>query len=286
MTKSLDYPLITIKEAEMILSSYESGEKTGKISLDLGISMTDFVFDKSKVHIKDEIVDIDEFRKIKENFCYALEDGELKKMAFFSDDTKFYYKLYPTKDWPTMMFSSTPMHRYSKVSPKEDTLAKIKDITDVSPIKGSVLDTCCGLGYTAICAADHAKEVRTFERDENVIYLEAINPYSRRLFTDKRIKHNHANVYDEIWTMKDNYFDIIIHDPPTPKYSSLLYSKDFYGELFRIMKNGAVLYHYAPWPHKTRGEDFPKNISKNLEKCGFIVLGYKQSSSGIIAKKP
>jgi len=181
-----------------------------------------------------------------------------------------------------MMFSSTPMHRYSKVSPKEDTLAKIND---VSPIKGTVLDTCCGLGYTAICAADHAKEVHTFERDENVIYLEAINPYSRRLFTDKRIIHHHANIYDEIWPMKDETFDIIIHDPPTPKYSSLLYSRNFYEELLRVMKKGATLYHYAPWPHKTRGEDIPKTISKNLEAVGFVIIGYKASSSGIIAKK-
>ena len=288
MTEYLDYPLITIKESRQILDSQKSGETKLSVSLDLGIARTEITIDldNDEAHLKDETVALDEFRKVKEDFCYAIEEGELKKIAFFSDETKYYYKLFPTKDWPTMMFSSTPMHRYSKVSPKEDTFAKINDVNEAARIKGSVLDTCCGLGYTAICAADHAKEVHTFERDENVIYLEAINPYSRRLFTDKKIKHNHANIYDEIWTMKDESFDVIIHDPPTPKYSSLLYSRDFYGEMLRILKKGGILYHYAPWPHKTRGEDFPKTISKNLERCGFEVIGYKQSSSGIIARKP
>lgn len=282
MTEYLDYKIITIKEANNIIKAHDSGNELVRISLDLGISAVDVKIDGELIDLLGEIVKIDEFHKVKDGFCYAVEDGELKKIAFFSDETRFYYKLHPTKDWPTMMFSSTPMHRYSKVSPQEDTLAKIKD---VSPIKGNVLDTCCGLGYTAICASKYANNVHTYERDENVIYLEAINPHSRKLFTDKKIKHNHANIYDEIWTIADNSFDIIIHDPPTPKYSSLLYSKNFYDELFRVLKGGGTLYHYAPWPHKTRGENFPEIISKNLKKSGFVVIGYKESSSGIIAKK-
>lgn len=278
----IDLPIITVKEANQIIDAVDKGLEFVDISLDLGITKYTVKISGEEIIFKDDILFLEDIKGIKEDFCYVIEESELKKLGFFSDETQFYYKLFPTRDWPTMMFSSTPMHRYSKISPREDTLSKIKNI---QPIKGKVLDTCCGLGYTAIMASSYATAVYTHECDDNVVYLEAINPYSRKLFTEKKIKHIFGNIYDIITDYEDDFFDIIIHDPPTPKYSPELYSDEFYHELLRVLKSGGYMYHYAPAPHKTKGEEFYKRLEMRLIRAGFSEVIYHASSSGIVAKK-
>jgi hypothetical protein len=272
-------PLITKKEAERIL---KSGEGSVEVSLDLGISSTSLQIKDGLVHVNEDKVPLKDFEKVKEDACYAIEDDSLKKLAIFSEKTDLYYKLMPTKDWPTIKLSATPMHRYVKVSPKEDTLSKIREI---KPVKGKILDTCCGLGYTAIVSSREADEVYTFEKDHNMLYMASLNPYSQELFTNKKIKIFQEDISEAISRFENNFFDRIIHDPPTFKREPTLYSKNFYQQLFRILKKGSILYHYAPWPHKTRREVFYKSMIKNLKECGFRRAEYKPDSSGIRATK-
>jgi predicted methyltransferase len=59
------------------------------------------------------------------------------------------------------------------------------------------------------------------------------------------------DILEGIKQFSDNFFDEIIHDPPTFKYSPDIYSKQFYEELFRVLKKGGKLYHYSPLPHIT-----------------------------------
>jgi predicted methyltransferase len=223
-----------------------------------------------------------ELKKVKEGSCYLIKEGHLPKLAFFSEDTNFYYKLIPTKDWPTATLSSTPMHRHTHLSPQEDTLLKIKEI---APLKGKVLDTCCGLGYTSIVSAREAEEVYTFERDRNMLELAKYNPYSQELFTDKNIFLSLEDINSAIRRFPSGFFSRIIHDPPTFKYSPELYSLPFYRELYRVLQAGGLIYHYAPSPHKTRGEQFPLRIIANLKKAGFKAVEYHLESSGIRAVK-
>ena len=271
-------PILTKKEANRIMLA------SGKVELTLDLGQTkEFVDVKEDVVlIRDQKLPIEDLKKIKDDTAFIVEDNHLKKMAFFADDTNLYYKLIPTSDWPTFTLSSTPMHRHTHMSPKEDTEAKI---SAVGPT-GRVLDTCCGSGYTAIMAAKDADEVHTFEKDKNVIFLDTFNPYSHEVFTNKKIKfHKEENIFEGIKKFKDDYFDRIIHDPPTFKYAPELYSKDFYVELFRVIKLGGTLYHYAPAYQKTQGKLFYLKIVKNLKEVGFRSVNYDEQSSGVFAIK-
>jgi len=281
-------PIITRKEAQQILLASETGKSKISISLDLGISKSEIEIKtgpKNKFAIiNNQKLPLAEFEKLKEDTCYFIEKNSLKPVIIFSDETNFYYKLLPTTDWPTITFSSTPMHRHTLISPKEDSKRKVDA---VSPIKGKVLDTCCGLGYTAIIASEKADDVIVFEHDENVIEIARLNPYSESLFDNKntKIRLFQEDIALGISKQKDRYFDRIIHDPPTFKYASELYSKRFYQELFRVMKKGGILYHYCPNPGKMHGAEFHLRTLRDLKAVGFSDVKYDERSSGIIAKK-
>ena len=276
--------ILTFNEAQKILKAKE-GPLT--LSLDLGLSTATIEKSKTNVKIGDQTIPLKAFTKVKETFCYAVEDHQLKKVALFSEDTNLYYKLLPTSDWPTITLSSTPMHRHTHFSPAQDAKLKIKEI---APIKGKVLDTCCGLGYTAILAVKYADDVYTFEVDKNVLLVASYNPYSQELWANKKIHLTEGKDSTEaILDFSDSFFDRIIHDPPTFVRAPQLYHLDFYKQLFRVLKKGGLLYHYAPAPGKTkdaRGREFHKQIIKGLKDAGFMGVEYHQESSGVVGRKP
>jgi len=275
----MGYLIATKREAEDILNA-KDGEFS--ISLDLGISKTRIRIKGRIAVIDGQEIPIDDFKKINEKFCYLIEDNQLKKLAFFSEETSTYYKLIPTDDWPTIALSSTPMHRHTHLSPKQDTMLKIREI---EPVKGKVLDTCMGLGYTAIMSSKKADEVHTFEKDRNMVLMSKINPHSREIFTAKNIVIHDKDVFEGIKAFNDSYFDRIIHDPPTFKRAPELYSGKFYAELCRVLKSNGIMYHYSPMPSKTKGKKFYTAIIRNLREAGFSKAEYREESSGIRAVK-
>ena len=274
----MQLPIITKKQAAKILNSKE------KINISLNLEKTESEIEikKDYVIIKNQKIPKKEFKDLKDNVCYIIEEGKVKKMAWYSEVTEFYYKLYPTDDWPTITLSSTPMHRHANLSPKEDTKRKIEKI---KPISGNVLDTCCGLGYTAIMSSKYAKKVHTFEKDSNVLYFAEFNPYSKDLFEKENIQVHNENVKKGIESFKDNNFERIIHDPPTFKFAPELFSKEFYKKLFRVLKNKGKIYHYAPWPQKSKGRVFYHKIVNNLKDIGFKDVRFDEYSCGVLAKK-
>lgn len=278
----MTYLLITKREAEEVINAKKDKKESVNISLDLGLTKTQANIGGNQVKINEHSVPISEFEKVNEKFCYFIEDSQLKKVAFFSEDTNTYYKMIPTDDWPTFALSAVPMHRRIHLSPKEDTLLKIKEI---SPVNGKVLDTCCGLGYTAITSSKDAEEVHTFEKDKDVITVAEINPYSRELFSSKKIKLHQDDIFTAIKNFENSYFDRIIHDPPTFKRAPELYSKQFYVELYRVLKKGGIIYHYSPAYQKLKGRKFYITIIKNLKEAGFWKAEYHEKSSGIRAFK-
>ncbi|MCX6804195.1 MAG: methyltransferase [Candidatus Diapherotrites archaeon] len=276
--------ILTKETAENIISTQKLGHPKLLTTLDLGCTETDVDILEGFVVLAKEKVSIQVLKNLKENTCYVLEDGEFKSIDFFGEDTNLFYKLKPALDWPTLTLSSVPMHRFKHISPKKDTESKINE---VSPLFGRVLDTCCGLGYTAISAAksDKVEEVVVFERDKNVLRIAEYNPFSQELFSNNKIKLKNESAFEGIKTIKKNYFDRIIHDPPTVSFAKELYSSEFYKELFRVLSKRGILYHYCPNPGKTKGGEFWPRVKERLEKIGFVNVEYHKSSSGLKCEK-
>jgi len=225
---------------------------------------------------------VDLKRRLKDNLCYLLKkDGPLP-IAFFSSSTNRFYKLIPTRDWPSVAIGSVPMHRIKGISPKEDTENKIKLINP----KGMVLDTCMGLGYTAIMASLVSRKVYTFELDENIYFIARLNPLSQVLFErDNNIVVRKGDISRLIRKFKDGFFDCIIHDPPTFKLAPVLYSQKFYRELQRVLKIGGRFFHYTPLYGIKRGQFFPAKIKKNLAETGFKIISFSPDKGGILCQK-
>ena len=263
----------------MILSSYQARQlleakkkdlKEIEISLDLNKTL-------SKINIEGNFFIFPQNEKISEeqlkkpikneNACFLLRDNSLIKIQLFSDETNKFYKLVPTKDAPTIEISGIRMHVTKDMTPMQDTNRKIESI---APIHGYILDTCMGLGYTAIAASKSADFVITCERDENVLEIAKYNPWSKELFYNKKISILKTNILDEIKVFKSSMFDFIIHDPPRLSLASELYSLDFYKQIFRVLKNNGRLYHYTGNPgSKNRKINLVGNVSKRLKQAGF-----------------
>ncbi|NJE61996.1 methyltransferase domain-containing protein [Thermococcus sp. 21S7] len=195
-----------------------------------------------------------------------------------------FYKLVPTIP-PTIEINGIRMHRTKEVNPLQDTRNKVDA---VKPKEGeTVLDTCMGLGYTAIEASKRGAYVITIEKDPNVIELAKINPWSRELFTGGKIQVIHGDAFDVVKRFKDESFNVVIHDPPRFSLAGQLYSEEFYRELFRILKPGGRLFHYVGNPGKKyRRKDLQKGVMERLRRAGFVGVKRVEEALGVVARKP
>ncbi len=211
----------------------------------------------------------------------------IEKTNYFSPKTGKFYQLLPTRTIPVLKINSVPMQRYATLDPLTDTKLKIL----AAQPKGRVLDICTGLGYTAIEAARRKEvaEVITLEQDEEVLEIARINPASRELFKNKKINIKVGNAAETIRDFPQESFDIIIHDPPTFTMAPELYHSGLYRQLFRVLKQGGTLWHYAPRPGKAKtpakADKFVANIIRRLKETGFVQVFYEEKSCGILAKK-
>jgi len=262
--------ILTYNEAHILLEANKKELKEAAVSLDLNKTLSEikiengcFIFpDNQKLgesQLKKPVKD--------DTSCFLVRDSSLVKIQLFSNETNKFYKLVPTKDAPTIEISGIRMHVTKEMSPIWDTNKKIESI---SPINGFVLDTCMGLGYTAIAASKQAEFVMTCEKDENVIEIAKHNPWSQELFDNKKISIIKIDILKEINSFKSSMFDAVIHDPPRLNLASELYSFDFYKQIYRVLKNNGKLYHYTGSPgSRNRNVNLAGNVSKRLKKAGF-----------------
>ena len=166
-------------------------------------------------------------------------------------------------------------------SPKKDAENKINLIRP----QGYVLDTCMGLGYTAILSANTAIKVITFEKDDNVFKVAKVNPFSKSLFASANIEIRRGDIAVEIKDQASESFDCIIHDPPTFTLAGELFSGDFYAELKRVLKKRGRLFHYTPLYKIRQGFDFPASVKRRLQGCGFLKITYSQAAGGFLCQK-
>lgn len=276
--------ILTRYQAMQLLEARKKGLKYAELSLDLGVSRIKVgIENNSFIFLDGQKLEESQLKKpIKDDSsCFMVKDSSLVKIQLFSGETNKFYKLVPTKDAPTIEISGIRMHVTKEMTPLEDTKKKIEEI---SPVEGVVLDTCMGLGYTAIMASKQADFVFACEKDENVLEIARLNPWSKELFSSRKINILKASIFDEIRAFKGSMFDAIIHDPPRLNLASELYSLDFYRQLFRVLKNNGKLYHYTGSPgSKNRKINLSKNVEKRLKAAGFNEI--RRAHYGIAAVK-
>ena len=262
-----------------------------RISTDLGLTASTVAIDYNSKLVffsGGEKLTFDEISKIAatENVCFVVEKGKTAatKIQLFSAETNRFYKLLPTKDAPTAEISGIRMHRVQERSPWQDTEDKI---SCVEPLSGMILDTCCGLGYTAIAAAASKKvgRVYTFERDRSMILIADYNPWSQPLFSYVKIKLAIDDIFSAIKYFDAGFFSAIIHDPPRLQLSPELYSSGFYQQLHRVLKKGGKMYHYTGSPGEKRGINIARGVVKRLKEAGFPSVTERKDVLGVVAVK-
>jgi len=256
------------------------------VSLDLGMSMSKviknfntFYFEEYGIILKlDEKTNI----RIKDDSVYTIVNDGLLELSIPTKNK--FYKLkapYPNKA-PTIEISGIHMHRIRNTDPWSDAVQKVRK----ARIRRGhvVLDTCTGLGYTAIGSLRFgASKVYTVEVDEIVLAISQFNPWSRFL-EDSRITILLGDVYNVVDFFDDEVFDRIIHDPPRFSLSGHLYSESFYRKLYQKLKPGGILFHYTGAPGERRRINIVKGVAERLRKVGFYVKVYSKIQ-GVVAFK-
>jgi predicted methyltransferase len=219
------------------------------------------------------------------SFLYAEIGGDVMKLGLFDGH---YYKLRPFNGVPILEIDGLRMQLVRDFKTPLD-YAKEVVLGLKIPAKGkfNVLDTCMGLGYTAMEAAKKKSvgSVITCELSEAVINLAQWNPLGEPLFKDKKIVMMKGDSADIIQTLNPDSFDFIIHDPPRFSHAPQLYSDKFYGEMFRVCKKGASIFHYVGSVGKQKGRKIEDEVEKRLKAAGFRNIIHSARLQGIFAVK-
>ncbi len=276
--------IISQYQATQLLEAKEKRLKEVHVSLDLNKSKLPVKIENGLFIFPDsQRLDESKLKKaIKDGTsCFLIRDGSLIKIKLFSEKTNKFYKLVPTGDAPTIEISGIRMHVTKNFSPIEDTQRKISSIF---PVKGTILDTCTGLGYTAIMASKYAGLVVTCEKDDNVLEIAKLNPWSEELFSSKKIKMLRASIFDEVRSFRKSMFDAVIHDPPRLSLAPELYSLEFYRQIYGVLKENGKLYHYTGSPgSRFRKINLAGNVSERLSNAGFKCI--QKAHYGLTAEK-
>jgi predicted methyltransferase len=255
--------------AQKLLFAHDEGKKLAVIDFDLGFTQKEVILRENEIEVDNLIFPLELIEQIAKKQA-VFELSEPPKIIAFYDER--YYKLEPIENSaPTLEIDGIRMHRTKMVSPLQD--AENKVMTAGIQTNDEVLDICTGLGYTAISAMDVGARVTTIEKDPNVIEIAKYNPYSRILFEESaknKIKLIMNDACKQIKSFEEESFDIILHDPPRFSLAGELYSKEFYRDLYRILRKGGRLLHYVGNPgSKYRGKDFVKGVQNRLTDVGF-----------------
>lgn len=217
-----------------------------------------------------------------ETACYQVQENAIRKIHFFSETFNRVYTLMPTAGAPTMLISGIPMHRIKGTDPHQDTLSKIKA---VAPVRGQVLDTTMGLGYTAMAAAQTAIHVTTIELDPTVTEICRLNPWSQELFTAANITRLVGDACDIMPDFGAGAFHCVLHDPPTFSLAGALYAAAFYQELHRVLAANGRLFHYIGNPDSKSGANVTRGVVRRLQAVGFKRIVPKPGAFGVLAFK-
>ena len=284
-----EWPLVLAhQQARTILAARAAGEATVSASLDLGLTTTELALTSTGVNLpRDLSIGWDDLALIagREEACFAVRGpGAIERIGRFSEALSRHYSLFPTSGAPTILIAGFSMHRIKGTDPQRDTVAKVRA---AAPLRGRVLDTSTGLGYTAIEAARNpgVEEVTTIELDPTTLAIARDNPWSRALFTDPKIRQLVGDSYAVVPGFPDESFSRIIHDPPIFSLAGELYSGAFYRELFRILRRGGKLFHYIGNLDSKGSGGVARGAIRRLKEAGFVRIERHQEAFGVVATK-
>ena len=275
-------PVLSHVQVEPLLQAHHRGERAATISMDLGLTTAEVELQADRAILPDgQWLPWEEMEEIarEESACFVIKEDTAEKVQRFSDSLNRFYSLMPTGGAPTMLISGIPMHRIKGIDPYQDTLKKLHTI---APVTGRVMDTCTGLGYTAIEAAKTADEVVTIELDPMVLEVAQLNPWSRPLFESPNIRQIVGDAFDEVQEFEDETFSRIIHDPPMFSLAGDLYSGECYRHLHRVLKPKGRLYHYIGDPNSRSGRNLTKGVVRRLQEAGFSRVVRKPDAFGVV----
>ncbi len=169
---------------------------------------------------------------------------------------------------PTVELSGIKMHVTHNGDPTQDTWSKLKAL---GTVRGRVLDSCTGLGYSAIALAGRVgnRWVLTVESDPVMVQICRENPWSRALFELPNLSPVVMDAAVLVTLCPDAYLAGILHDPPRFSLAPELYSLAFYRQCYRILRSGGRLYHYTGAPGRRRGQDLQARTAARLKQAGF-----------------
>jgi uncharacterized protein len=271
----LSPPFLTLETTTQLDSARQKGASEIPLSVDLG---------KSDAVVS---VGVDSWAwreqrfpypgKARAHTVYGWNGVQFEPIAIFD---RSLVKLVPTQ-WgpPTFEIDGIKMLVSAHISPLEDARRKV---SLVEPAGKRVLDCCGGLGYFAYCClAKNAHSITSFEKNESVLWIRAMNPWSPT--ADPRLTLRQEDIAERIVDLPAQSFDAVLHDPPRFGIAGELYSQLFYDELSRVLEPGGLLFHYTGSPNKlTSGRNVPLEVTRRLQQAGFTT---RIEGDGILARK-
>lgn len=266
-------PLVTLKEHQRLRAASNDGLTSVACSLNLGVStetvaveVDGWVWQGRRYPYLDTCRD---------RTVYHWVDGGFAPVARFSTSL---IKLVPT-EWgpPTFEIDGIKMLPTAQSSPYADAARKVALI---EPRGKVVLDTCGGLGYFAAwCVTGGARQVLSYEKHPDVIWLRGLNPWSPS--PDAVLSLIPGDIVGRITTLPDGSVDAVLHDPPRFGIAGELYSQLFYDQLARVTRREGKLFHYTGTPNRlTSGRDVPNEVVTRLRHAGFVA---RRSGDGVLA---
>lgn len=269
-----------------LLTARVAGELLGgalHVSLDLGLSEVGVDHVEGGVLLPDgSVVGLGDLEKVagKEGAVFFPSDGILLQVAVAGDH---FFKLLPTGGAPTIEVDGVRMHRTRGTTPDADAGLKL-DALGVGGCR--VLDTCTGLGYTALGAVRRgAGLVVSVELRPEVLRIAELNPWSGGLIGgDVHILLGDVSYVIEAFP--NGFFDCVIHDPPTFSHAGHLYGGEFYSRLSRVLRPGGRLFHYTGEPgSRFRGVDLRRGVMERLRRAGFRGLRWDDRVLGVYGER-
>jgi hypothetical protein len=268
-------PLLTQKVHETLCAAARDGVPAVACSLDLDRSTTRVEVDAAGWIWQGQR--FPHLETCKDRTIYHWVDATFAPVARF---TTSLIKLVPTP-WgpPTFEIDGIKMLPTAQVSPYADAERKVALI---QPRGKVILDTCGGLGYFAAwCLQGQARQVLSYEKNPDVIWLRGLNPWSPAVGNSLTLTQ--GDIAEQIAWLPSESVDAILHDPPRFGIAGELYSQVFYDQLARVLKHKGRLFHYTGTPNKlTSGRDVPNEVAKRLRRAGFVT---ELNGDGVLAVK-